>query len=410
MGLTSTAFLIFLVMLSVITVVSCLVGWNRWRRSWVAWGFRIVSLAVLQVAAVAVVAVAINDSWGFYGSWSELLGHTPPVSSVIFVHPGSMDNRLHQRTQASFHSGHGTVVNMSIPGIRSKVGTFPAVVYLPPQYGDPTRSQVRYPVVELYGGYPGNAGNWRHQLQMASIMDDAIARGSSYPFILVAPTINVGLPRDTECVNVVHGPEVETYLTVDVRDAIIAQFRAQTDSAHWAGMGYSLGGYCALNFALRRPDYYSAAVSMSGYDRPAHDRATGELFGHSLKLHDLYTPVWRLAHLRQPAVSMLVMTSMKDRRSFRDNKAFARLVRAPARVWTLWTRSGGHNPQFWRSLEPTAFAWLSQRMSGPLVPMPAIGGQTPHPVGRTSAPKNGPKSTPGAPHRTMPPITHNPSR
>lgn len=395
MGLTGSGFFVFVMIMSVATVAGCFVGWNRWSRPAWRWAYRVVCVVLVQVTAVAVVAVAINDSWGFYGTWSELLGHTAAVTSAAPVRPGLLDNQISLQTQAGYRTGHGTVLTIDIPGARSKVGTFPAVVYLPPKYGDPTQTQVRYPVVELYGGYPGNAANWRHQLNVATIMDSAITKGSSYPFILVAPTINVGLPRDTECVNVVHGPQVETYLTVDVRAAVIAQFRAQTDPGHWAGMGYSLGGYCALDFALRHPNLYSAAVSISGYDRPAHDHTTGELFGHSSRLRDSYTPLWRLGHVAQPPVSMLVMTSKQDRHAYREDRAFAKLVHSPARMWTLWTKRGGHNAQFWRSLEPTAFAWLSQRMSGPLAPAPTLDRQAPRlVVNHAISTRNGMRSVP----------------
>lgn len=403
MGLTGNGFLIFIIGLSVASIAGCFVGWNRWNHVGVAWAFRVGAILMIQITAVGVVAVTINDSWGFYGSWSELLGHTAPAMTAAPIRPGSLDKHLRLRTQAGYHSGHGTILTLNIAGVRSKVGTFPAVVYLPPQYGDPTQTQVRYPVVELYGGYPGNAGNWRHQLSAASIMDNAISGGFSYPFILVAPTINVGLPRDTECVNVVHGPQVETYLTVDVRAAITAQFRAQTDSAHWAGMGYSLGGYCALDFSLRHPGLYSAAVSISGYDRPAHDHTTGELFGHSAALRNSYTPLWRLGHVAQPPVSMLVMTSMQDKHAYREDRAFVRLVRSPAKIWTLWTKRGGHNAPYWRSLEPTAFAWLSQRMSGPLAPAPTVGRQTPREVGRASLGGNGASHSPHPGRPVIPP-------
>lgn len=377
MGLTSHFFFALVIILSVAALIACSFGWNRLPNRWLRWAFRSVMLISIQITAVAVVAVALNDSWGFYGSWTELLGRKASVAPIEAVHPGLIDSTLQTRIQAGYHSGHGTILKINISGVHSRVGTFPATVYLPPQYGNRDQAQLQFPVVELYGGFPGNAGNWRHQLGVAEVMDTAISRGYSLPFILVAPTINVALPRDTECANVVNGPQVETYLTDDVRSAIISQFRAQSDSRHWAGMGYSLGGYCALDFALRHPDKYGAAVSISGYSQPAHDRTTGELFGHSTTLRLLSTPSWRLAHLPQPAVSMLLMTSKKDHHSFRQDAAFSRLARTPAEMWTLWTGSGGHNAQFWRSLEPTAFAWLSQRMSGPTSPIPAVNGSAP---------------------------------
>ena len=62
-------------------------------------------------------------------------------------------------------------------------------------------------------------------LHVASVLDNLIDTGRAAPFIAVIPVQNVASPRDTECVDVVHGPQVEDYLTTDVRTAVLREFR-----------------------------------------------------------------------------------------------------------------------------------------------------------------------------------------
>lgn len=43
-------------------------------------------------------------------------------------------------------------------------------------------------------------------------------------------------------------------------------------------MGYSTGGFCAVNLAIRHPDQFSAAVSLSGYFHAVTDNSTGDIY------------------------------------------------------------------------------------------------------------------------------------
>jgi S-formylglutathione hydrolase FrmB len=173
-------------------------------------------------------------------------------------------------------------------------------------------------------------------------------------------------------VNVVGGPEVETYLTADVRAVITRAYRASTQHGSWAVMGYSSGGFCATNLAMRHPDLFAAAVSIAGYARPAHDHQTGELFGHDVTLRDRNTPIWRATHLPPPDMALLLMSSAQDRGTYDDAHAMAAAARPPLSVTLVSLRHGGHNFEVWRAEEPVAFAWLSAHVTAPLAPPPVI--------------------------------------
>jgi S-formylglutathione hydrolase FrmB len=248
------------------------------------------------------------------------------------------------------------------------------LVYLPALYGDPGAASVRFPVLELLQGFPGRPESWTGPLDLQRILDAQITSHQSVPFIAVMPTQNLAYPRDTQCVDVAQGPRVDTYLTRDVRRAMLGAVRATPDRRGWALMGFSTGGYCAVNLAMRHPDLYAAAVSLSGYTHPAHDRSTGDLFGGSLALQKANTPVWMAAHWRGFSdVSVLLMTSQQDPSSYRDALELAAVARAPLRVRTVFLPAGGHNARLWKALEPVAFDWLSRQLVSPLAPEASIG-------------------------------------
>lgn len=353
------------------------VCWNRGGRRWQAWLFRAVLIIASQLSAVVLIAVLLNDSYDFYGSWQELAGAQRPHMTSPSVVPGSQDQTLRPRIVRAARTGHGAIVWLTIPGLLSRAGTHPAVVYLPPQYGEPAYRNRTFPVVELLSGYPGHPRNWVDQAEVATVLDQAIDSGHVSPLIAVMPTSIVAPPRDTECVNVPGGPQAETYLTTDVPSSVTHSFRAQPTTTGWAVMGYSTGGYCAVNLALRHPDRFRAAVSLSGYNAPAHDHTTGDLFGGSSLLRDQNTTIWRVRHLPRPVLNLLLMDTRDDKESFQDDQALAAAAIPPIRVSVLSLAHGGHNFTTWHADEITAFAWLSIYLTPPLAPIPAIDGQTP---------------------------------
>ena len=62
---------------------------------------------------------------------------------------GTRDAALQPALLRDYHTGHGTVVSLPVPGTVSGVQAAPATVYLPPQYGAPGYTDRTFPVVEL---------------------------------------------------------------------------------------------------------------------------------------------------------------------------------------------------------------------------------------------------------------------
>lgn len=345
---------------------------------WV-WPVRILLLVALQVCAVAAVGVGVNRSYGFFTSWSELLGRHPVVETRA-AHGGLLDARNASVLTRDYLAGRGTLLSMWIPGASSGVRTTRALIYLPSVYGNPAYADRVFPVVELFSGFYGSPWSWVRALHIATVLDQAIASGTSVPFIAVIPMINVAYPRDTECVNVVSGPQVETYLTVDVRAAVEAQVRADPLPGAWATLGYSTGGYCAVNLAMRHPDMFTAAASLAGYNAAAHDVTTGSLFHGEPVPAEQNNDIWRATHIHDLGLHLLLVSTKQDRSAYLAGRALAAAAKPPLSVWTLTLPRGGHNASVWDAELPSALGWLSRWVSGPLTPVPAVDGQLPQTV------------------------------
>jgi S-formylglutathione hydrolase FrmB len=133
-------------------------------------------------------------------------------------------------------------------------------------------------------------------------------------------------------------------------------------------MGYSTGGFCAAKLVLQHPDRYQAAVSLSGYYEPdSMELSTDEALDHA------NSPLWLLGHDRTPAVSLLMTASGQDRVDPAAETAqviAAAKANPGARATDVQSfvapLGGGHNQSAWEKMLPTAFTWLSQRLTGPV--------------------------------------------
>jgi pimeloyl-ACP methyl ester carboxylesterase len=382
MSLTGNATLVAASLLMLLCCAGLLAGWRRLDALGVArWPVRVLLLGWCQLTAVLLAGLLVNHAFVFYQSWSELVGVHPQVNRGSAT-AGSRDLALRPLLARDARAGRGTLVSLPIPGSKSGVNAGPATVYLPPQYGDPAYAGRTFPVVELLSGFPGGPRTWVHVLHVASLLDELIGSGRSAAFIAVIPVQNVASPRDTECVNVAHGPQVDTYLTADVRAAVLHAFRAAPSGSQWTVLGDSTGGYCATNLSFRHPDLFSAAVSIAGYDAAARDRTTGDLFGGSAALAEQNSPIWRMRHHQVPPLNLLLIATEPDRTAYRAARQMSLAATAPLRLWSLTLPSGGHNFSTFAAELPTAFGWLSRFVAAPLTPVPSVGGQLPQLVHR----------------------------
>jgi S-formylglutathione hydrolase FrmB len=211
-------------------------------------------------------------------------------------------------------------------------------------------------------GYPGTVYSWLDSVGVGAALDDAIGAGRLPPLIAVMAEQDPVRGRDSECVDSALGTQAETYLTTDIPEIIHRHFRAAEGRQNWALVGYSTGGFCAVNLALRHPARFAAAASLAGYFRPLIDRSTGDLYQDDLDLRRANDPRLMIGQARPAPVHLFLTAGADDRNAQRDLKAFAPMVRAPDTAVVIADRPGGHNFTTWHSILPDLFTWLDQQL------------------------------------------------
>jgi enterochelin esterase-like enzyme len=164
--------------------------------------------------------------------------------------------------------GGSRVARLMVGAPDLDVPASPAYVYLPPGYDQPGNAARRYPVVYLLHGYPGGPSDWFRGAQVQQVMDAMLRDRLVQPMIVVAPDASGGWLHDSEMLNQVGGPQVATYLTRTVVDAVDGSFRTVPDRGARAIGGMSSGGYGALNLGLRHQGVYSVILSEMPYGHP----------------------------------------------------------------------------------------------------------------------------------------------
>jgi len=132
-------------------------------------------------------------------------------------------------------------------------------VYLPPGYEDEERA---YPTFYLLHGYGGEHTNWTRYGDAAMTADSLIAADAIPPVILIMPDGKNSYWVDSD-------PQtgfgaVETALVQDLIPYVDRTYRTiPLRRARMIG-GLSMGGYGAVHLAVKHPDLFGAAASMSG--------------------------------------------------------------------------------------------------------------------------------------------------
>ena len=148
--------------------------------------------------------------------------------------------------------------NVRVETIQFKSGmvgkTLPYGVVLPPGYGLVTSRRTRYPVVYLLHGWGASHSSW---LTESSLVNYA----SEHQLIIITPeggnnwyTDSASNPAD----------KYETYFLQELIPEVDARFRTIRNRGGRAVAGFSMGGYGALKFAVKHPEVFALAASMSG--------------------------------------------------------------------------------------------------------------------------------------------------
>ena len=132
--------------------------------------------------------------------------------------------------------------------------TLPYNVLLPVDYNQPAAKSKRYPVLYLLHGLTGHYNNW---IEHTRLTDYA----AGYDFIIVMPEGNNGWYTDSGSVP---GDKYESYILEELIPDVEKRFRTSSEREGRAIGGLSMGGYGALKFAVKHPEMFIFAASLSG--------------------------------------------------------------------------------------------------------------------------------------------------
>jgi putative tributyrin esterase len=167
----------------------------------------------------------------------------------------------------------------------------------------------------------------------------------------------------------VHAGRYWTFLSEELPEIVGAFFPVSADRDTSFVAGLSMGGYGALKWALRFPDRFAAAASLSGAvdvvrlraARAHEDDATFDaVFGNrpvegtSDDLHHLVTQ----SDVRAPDVPRLYVCCGTEDPLLDDNRAFVDAVRQAGGPVTAEFSPGGHDWGYWDAKIQDVLAWL----------------------------------------------------
>jgi enterochelin esterase-like enzyme len=344
--------------------------------------FRILAACVAFVTAMLFGVLAVNKYYGYYQTWSAMFADitqqgVSAASQVPHINLTSGSKSGSKSGTLDGNSGHltaaqqqGYLLRLVVTGQRSHIARV-VYVFLPPQYFQPAYQAYRFPVVELIHGEPGQPQDWITVVGVTDAFNRLLAAKLAQPAVLVMPDANGGQQVSLQCLNQAGGPQDLTYLAVDLPAQIARTLRVLPPGSGWGLAGYSEGGFCAANMALRYPHRYGFAGVLSGYFTPDDNQLAGSgrpvsPFGGNVRLREQNTPLEELQNLPVAAAipSFWLGAGAADRQDVVATEVFWQELRqrqdnAPLTL----TPGSGHTMNTWRAQIPPMLTWMTQGLA-----------------------------------------------
>jgi enterochelin esterase-like enzyme len=339
---------------------------------------KITAAALSFVIAVTFGILAVNKYFGYYQTWGAAIADFSNASPNLGpeVSAGSLLVGLRKpmfdasQVNLRLAQSQGYTLRVMVPGQRSHL-TRAVYIYLPPQYFEPAYARYRFPAIELLPGQPGEPQDWINVAGVVVTLNDLIDRGLAKPAVLIMPDAN-GNPRvSLQCLNQVHGPADLTYLALDVPQTMSRMLRVQPPGLGWGVAGYSEGGFCAANMALRYRYRYGYSASLSGYFSPMLNKPPGATklvspFGTNNRLRRLNTPVDEVLALAPGARLPLFWlgAGTGDQTDMANAEYFRQELLVHEATVPLDLTPGGHDMGAWHAEIPPMIAWMTTGLAG----------------------------------------------
>jgi S-formylglutathione hydrolase FrmB len=329
-----------------------------------------VAFVVAGLLVVAWSANGVNREYGDLPTVGDLLGLAPantmtlpdpPALPVATQRPGVPLERIWSAPPDLPAAGR-VVAGTRIPGSVSGFVARLAWVYVPPAYLVTTRPAL--PVLVLVPGQPGSPRDWFDGGRLASTLDAFAAAHNGLAPIVVVPDALGALYANPLCLDSRLG-NVETYLARDVPAWVVRTFAVDQDPAAWAVGGFSYGGTCALQLAVRAPQVYRTFIDISGQREPTlgtRARTVAVAFGGDQGKFVQVNPLDVMSRQQFPDTGGYFVVGTQDAIVQRELRAVDQAAQACG-MQTSWVELPGTHS--WQVAAPglaMALPWVAVRM------------------------------------------------
>jgi S-formylglutathione hydrolase FrmB len=274
-------------------------GAPRWRRG----------LSVLAIPLALVCALIVLNQWvGYYPTLEKAWGD---------VTSGPLPDEIDAKDLPGLRNTHlktGKLVPIDIPDQASGFKHRRECIYLPPIWfaGD---VPPKLPAVMMIAGEFSNPTNWIRTGNAISVIDNYANGHGGAALVFVFVDSSGSFNNDTECVNWPRGNAAD-HLTKDVRPYVISKFSTSSDPSHWAVVGWSSGGTCAIDLTVMHPDLFTTFEDIGGIAVPMRvpsDRRSSGSTVVALRRGMRTTPERSWPDMDPIAVSRATSTTRKSR-------------------------------------------------------------------------------------------------
>lgn len=255
----------------------------------------------------------------------------------------------------------GTLSEVAIPGTVSHFNARKAWVYLPPAYQAAPRP--RLPLLVLLPGQPGSPRDWIDAGGVQRILDAYAAAHHGLAPVTVMPDATGSTIGNTLCMDSRLG-NAETYLTTDLEAWVTANLQVASPDRGWSVGGFSFGGTCAVQLAVRAPNLYRTFLDLSGQREPTlgtHKETVKKAFNGDEAAFARSNPVSVLATRKFPGLAGRIIAGAGDR-EFTPQLNIVYLACLGAGVDVrMDILPGGHSWQVWRAGFTQQLPWIAER-------------------------------------------------